>query len=403
MKLAIISLKKFYRSSDGGYWSYGGFGEYVRSLLPYFDEITLCVPVGGERQPGAYQLDPGRVKIVELPFYLNELELMLRLPIILWRMRSHIKSCDVANPRIPDMTGVCGWIWAKIYRKPMFISITSDITELLEQPNFTKQKGIIKTGLYLWLKLYLLLERVIVSSELSFAQGDKLYRRYSEYGLVKPWLSSAISRNDIINEKVAKTRIDIGTHVNLLHVGRVTLQKGHYRLIKVLQELKAISKRKYKLYCVGKQDKKLLNELIARAKEAGVAGQIEWVEHVSRGQALFDYFDNSHVFIFTSLWEGTPKVLLESLARGLPIVTVNVGGVSSIVKNGETGLLLPKFDAKLMAEKIEQLLNDRDLRLRLIMNGLRVASSKTTEVQASKLITGLAERYPHLATKLKCK
>ena len=185
-----------------------------------------------------------------------------------------------------------------------------------------------------------------------------------------------------------------------MHVGRITRAKGHYRLIEILQELNLIGKKKYKLYCIGKQEERLLDQLIIKAKIAHVEDQIEWIGHVSRGQPLFEYFDKCDVFVFTSLWEGTPKVILEALARGLPVVTVNAGGISSVIEDGVTGMLLPKFDAKLMVERIEQLIDDNALRMQIVSNGLSVAVDNSVEAQARKIITGLIERYPALASSM---
>ena len=48
-------------------------------------------------------------------------------------------------------------------------------------------------------------------------------------------------------------------------------------------------------------------------------------------------YRESHAFVHVSFTEGVPKVLVEALAAGLPIVATNVGGVGSILDEGEPG------------------------------------------------------------------
>lgn len=50
------------------------------------------------------------------------------------------------------------------------------------------------------------------------------------------------------------------------------------------------------------------------------------------------------LFLHTAQWEGLPNVLLEAMARGLPVMAADVGGVGELVKNDVTGVLISPFD-----------------------------------------------------------
>ncbi len=75
------------------------------------------------------------------------------------------------------------------------------------------------------------------------------------------------------------------------------------------------------------------------------------------------------VFVLPSLREGMGLVLAEALLCGAPVIAANSGGVTDIVKDGETGLLVPERDARALADAIEKILNDRALAARLASNG----------------------------------
>ncbi|MDQ3877369.1 MAG: glycosyltransferase [Actinomycetota bacterium] len=68
------------------------------------------------------------------------------------------------------------------------------------------------------------------------------------------------------------------------------------------------------------------------------------------------------VVVLTSLNEGTPVALIEAAAAARPAVATNVGGVSSVVRDGETGWLCPPRDVPFIAEQIEKLLNSPEQR-----------------------------------------
>jgi glycosyltransferase involved in cell wall biosynthesis len=62
------------------------------------------------------------------------------------------------------------------------------------------------------------------------------------------------------------------------------------------------------------------------------------------------------VFVLTSLWEGLPKVIVQAIAAGIPIVATEVDGSSEVIKNGINGFLVKPGDVEGIAEKIMYIL-----------------------------------------------
>ncbi len=66
----------------------------------------------------------------------------------------------------------------------------------------------------------------------------------------------------------------------------------------------------------------------------------------------------SNIFVLASLWEGLPASIMEAMASRLPVVATDVGGVSEIVINNETGILVPPQNPQALAEAILTVLSD---------------------------------------------
>jgi glycosyltransferase involved in cell wall biosynthesis len=69
------------------------------------------------------------------------------------------------------------------------------------------------------------------------------------------------------------------------------------------------------------------------------------------------------------LSEGFNVFILQAMCRGLPVVASAAGGVFSLITDGETGLIVPKRDVSLFADKIQAYLDDKEYADRIGRNG----------------------------------
>jgi glycosyltransferase involved in cell wall biosynthesis len=73
---------------------------------------------------------------------------------------------------------------------------------------------------------------------------------------------------------------------------------------------------------------------------------------------LAPYYEAADVVAIPSLSEGSPNVLLEAMAFGVPVAATRVGGIPEIVAHEDTALLVPARDSAAMAAAIDRLLSD---------------------------------------------
>lgn len=110
------------------------------------------------------------------------------------------------------------------------------------------------------------------------------------------------------------------------------------------------------------------------SKNLGIENNIEFVGRVPR-ENTSPYYQEASLFVLPSLNEGMSNAMLEALASGLPIVATDTGGTKELVKNGENGFIINMSDADDIAEKIEKLMSDDKLRIKMGENSRKAAEN----------------------------
>jgi len=113
-------------------------------------------------------------------------------------------------------------------------------------------------------------------------------------------------------------------------------------------------------------------ELERLAQKLGVADRLSITGMCTDVPAWLSCFD---IFVLPTMWEGMGRVFLEAQAAGIPVIGTKVGGVPDVVRDGETGILIQPNDAKTLAETIELLITNAELRRQM---GIAAAQFATT-------------------------
>lgn len=159
---------------------------------------------------------------------------------------------------------------------------------------------------------------------------------------------------------------------DLLFVGRLEERKGVNFLLDAVALLKARgSDVRLQIVGNGPQREALQRQTAALSLETVVtfAGT---KDEAGVAEAL-RYAD---LLVVPSLSEGLPVVIMEALASGVSVVASAVDGIPELVRDGETGRLVPPSDPRALADGIDQLLRDPGLRQRMGVAGQRLVSSE---------------------------
>ncbi|MFW5993355.1 MAG: glycosyltransferase family 4 protein [Desulfohalobiaceae bacterium] len=144
--------------------------------------------------------------------------------------------------------------------------------------------------------------------------------------------------------------------VRIAMVARLDEQKDHSTLLKALAAVQG----DWSLDLAGDGPKQ--EQIQNQAKELGLADRIRFLglrKDIPRVLA------EANIFVLITNWEGFPRSILEAMRAGLPVIASNVGGISEAVQEGETGYLVPRGNAQVLADRLSRLINSPASRLRM--------------------------------------
>lgn len=171
-----------------------------------------------------------------------------------------------------------------------------------------------------------------------------------------------------------RKQLGVGEELVVATIGRMSLEKGHANLfnaIVLLRDRRDLPEHRFLLVGDGPEEANLRRQ----AAQLGIESRIIWAGFQKN---VAPYYAMSAIYALPSRSEGSPNVILEAMAAGLPIAATRAGGVPEILQNDVTGLLVPTEDPQALAAAIEKLLRSEDLRTRLASAAHRQAETAHT-------------------------
>src|SRR5204862_6559321 len=145
----------------------------------------------------------------------------------------------------------------------------------------------------------------------------------------------------------------------LLCVGRLIPIKGHVVLLRALAQARR-EVPDVELAIAGRGA--LEPALRALSKELGLEAAVRFLGHVVPVQRAIE---ESGIVVVPSLGEGFGMVALEAMERARPVIAAAIGGLADIVRDGETGLLVPPAEVEPLARAIVELARDQEQATRM--------------------------------------
>jgi glycosyltransferase involved in cell wall biosynthesis len=212
------------------------------------------------------------------------------------------------------------------------------------------------------------------------------YRRNAAVTAVSPEVAASVSRypgpdvvvvpNGVSCEAPegagARVRRELGLDGSaelVVHVGNIRPHKGHGNLVAAMPAL-LDSRPDVTVVSIGGE--KHDGDLARVSGMAAAVGVSDRLRFLGRREDAIDFIAAADVFVNPADYEGLPVAVLEAMALARPVVATAVGGVPGLVRDGDTGLLVPPGDPAALAGAVARVLDDPDMAGRLGAAGAEV-------------------------------
>jgi len=362
-------------SDAGDIYMQAASGRVAEGLAEHYEKVVICAKVVQGAPPAPFDgpLNATNLEFVAQPLWGTTLE---SLPHFFGIARAYFRICRRAD--VLFVRGMCPYIavlyfCAAVLRKPICHWIVGDPITLLRIS--TRKGPVLDTFAVLYAlqdRLFTRLGRWLTNGAL-ICNGSELARAYKSPRTVEV-VSSTIRENEFYS----RSDTCQGPVIRILFVGFLRPEKGiEYLLEAVSQlredlpwELEIAGPREFPDYC---------KRLEGMAAARGIREHIRWSGYVPNGEPLFDRMRSADLFVLPTLSEGTPHVLVEARANGLPCISTTVGGVPATVTDAYDALLVAPKNPRALTRAMERLIGDGELRRSLIRNGLMQARKQTLD------------------------
>nr|MEE4269395.1 glycosyltransferase family 4 protein [Candidatus Krumholzibacteria bacterium] len=215
--------------------------------------------------------------------------------------------------------------------------------------------------------------------------GQEIADRFGD-GPTEVTVSTTLRPEDIQAPRADRAPSASPAPLRILTVAYIRPEKGIEYLLEAMSLLK--TQGEVHLDLVGSRDRyptyqAKLDQLI---RQHGLEERIHWRGHTDRDD-LATHFGRADLFVLPTLSEGTPRVLLEAMAHGVPLVASQVGGIPDSVAHEVNGLLIPPKDPAALAEACDRVFADSQLRQGLVESGREFARAHTVDRFAERIVS----------------
>ncbi len=325
----------------------GGIVTHVEKLLENSDQDYRILTY---KDPGTQdEQNVLRVRYVNLPiirgfsFAINAF------------LKARKEDFDIIHAHYAIPQGFAGALIKKAAKKPLVLTVHgSDVAGLGSTPVFRP-----------------LLKWVVRMSDVVIAVSEHLKEKLINLG-------ADPEKIIVIHNGVNPSSRPTGSEKRIVFVGALVKQKGADLLLKAFKLLEE-DERNVKACVVGDgPERKKLERLAARLglKNVTFTGYVDNLDSVFTAESML---------VLPSREEGFGITILEAMARGIPVVASNTGGIPEIISDGVNGLLFEREDVGSLYRSVVKLMEDTPLRIKLIDGGLETIEKFSWEKMAREV------------------
>lgn len=387
MKVLWFEVTTPAKYKDGGI-VIGGWQDSLESIVRGISEIELYVVFESKEESAIKKIDG----VTYIPIYLKYNWFERQKKKWSWTLYANkVKSAAirVVNKVRPDLIHCFGseWLWGLVAEEtkiPCVIHIQGSIVPYMNAQfppgynEYTVAEAIPRKIFSIWKQRLWTQSWVENEKRVWKVVNNYMGRTDWDYALVKIMNPTAsyfhveeALRPSFFNG-VKKWKISTESKIRLVSTGCTTFWKGPDMMLKTANILKKIGVDFEWIVC-GRMDSTVKKVVERREKLSFCDCNIRFLGYIQPDD-LVDLLCNSSIFVHTAYIENSPNSICEAQILGVPIVSTNVGGISTLIQN--SGILVPANDPWQMAYAITELAANKEKCQALSGQGIRIANNR---------------------------
>jgi glycosyltransferase involved in cell wall biosynthesis len=360
------------------------FGRFLESLCDECDQLVCFLHRARPeevshatyvlRAPNLVWVDLGERNSV--PRRELEARRILR-PVVDWRSRLDALLVRGPSPLLPHIARLAEPL-------PTSLLLVGDYTSGpagLDQPRWRRQ------AIQLWAHWNRRRQLAVSRRSLTFVNSRKLFSelRGRVPNLVETRTTTLYERDFFVRSDTCSGQ----RPVRILYPGRIDREKG---LLNVVEAVGSLVARGYDVVfdVVGwaAPGDTTPDDMLRLARRLGIEERLVFHGFKSVGPELFALYRSADLHVIASInSEGQPRTVWEALAHGVPVVASRIGSMPLFLEHERTALLVEPGSTAEIASAVARIIDDTELRRRLIREGYHLARDNTLEHRTHELVT----------------
>lgn len=365
-------------------WIPSYLGVFLNSLALYTNKLYLVMHSANDNEALEcdYMLTNPNIELIQLGLKTPAWHRGIFHSRLLKKKLKRINSCSALIVRSPSPLAPYFRKYTPEGVKVIFL-VVGDYTESVRQGKVVsfREWGINK---YLLFNDYLFRKEMIKTNVI--VNSPALYSKYKSISKsIHQIVTTTLSFDDFFE----RDDTCLSNKINILYTGRIDPLKGLFELIEASSFLVA-EYPNLAINIVGWEpdiNKPIEHTLKEKASELGILNNIIFHGRKSVGEELNKFYRMSDIYVIPSYEEGFPRTIWEAMANGLPVIATSVGAIPEYLTNEQNALLIPSKNVDSIVDAIKLLINNKNLRSKLIKNGREKARENILDIQNNKLIS----------------
>lgn len=349
MTFAILTSWNLIQTNSGIYIPSTHFS-YLNYAAGLYEIVYLISPMKQyDSKVMGIKMNFPNVMVIPLPYNGSFLGALKNWKAYRDALRQVCDKADVVYCRVPDPFS---WMPALVFKKKTimhFVGDTIDATRHNEKWSWLKK--IVMIAGYLpdyWLTLNAAKKSKV------YTNGHHLSDKLAKLGIKAiPVISSTVSDKDLHKDfKPLPIEKEI---ITITYIGYVRYSKGMNCLMEFCQRLQDAGIH-FLFHLIGNGE--MFNDVKLFIEKEGLADNVTMHGHIDDKEKLSRILRNSDLFFFPSLSEGSPRVVIEAMAQGTPVISTPVGSLPSTFKDTETIRFFDFNDAEKALSIVKEYIQD---------------------------------------------